>query len=204
MRMGSRDWRQKASAPVVALVNLVRHMAVRTAAAAAWRLAGYEDGDGNEELEDGEVFSGIGFWSLPSASGEAEVILAHPGAATGNSAVIATRDEKTRAAVVAALGGVDAGEHGATLTFNGGAVVWLRGDGGVEIRCAPGKTVEIKSWDGAAAELMTKADGQVLRSALTTAAISVGAGGAATVVTACDAAVTPATWPVGTKVLKGE
>ena len=155
--------RGRTTAGAAALGNVVRRMLVRAATGAVWTLAGFIDGEGNEELESAEVWPGVGIWALPPSSGKPEALIVRIGAAAGNPAIAAVRDEKTRAAIVARLGGVTAGEHGTALLFNSGAVAWLKGDGGIELRAAPGKTIDLKSWDGTAQELSTRDEVQALR-----------------------------------------
>jgi hypothetical protein len=72
------------------------------------------------------------------------------------------------------------------------------------MHAAPGRTIQIDDGSGGAAPLATKQDLLVLKAAIASATIAVGAGGAAAINAAADAAVSPATWPVGTTVIEGK
>ena len=85
--------------------------------------------------------------------------------------------------------------------YNDQALVYIKDDGTLEARSASGTAVRIPSLQ----------DLQILRNAIASAVISLGAGGAATINAAMDIAVaalpdppTPPTWPIGTKKFKAE
>lgn len=181
-RQTIKSLRDRAGQPANQLRNLVRHYVVTKAAGAVWKLLGLIDGDGNEEKEDAPIFPGIGVWARPPSSGKPEAVVNLIGASTGNPAIVAMRDEKTRAALDKALGGIKAGE---TTTYGEKSVVYHKDDG----------TIEARSWTGTAVPLATKADVDNLRTWLIAHLHSGGGGG------------TPTTTPpaaAGTKKLKGE
>lgn len=127
------------------LRNLVRRAAVVTTSDVAWVLSGFEDGEGNLEKTEAEVFSGIGFYARPAAGARAEGIICLVGAESVTPAVVALRDEGTRQEIESAVGGVGPGD---TIVWSSGAVAVFRADGRVEIR----------SKNGVAVPLATKAD----------------------------------------------
>jgi hypothetical protein len=115
--------------------------------------------------------------------------------------VVATRDEATRQKMVGDLG------DGETAIYNDQVKLVVRNDG----------TVAALLPNGLAIPLALQLDLAILRAAISGAVIAIGAGGAATIVAACDLAATtacaslvppraPATppWPIGTAVLKGQ
>jgi phage gp45-like len=150
-RQTIKSLRDRSSKPVNDLRNLVRHYVVTKAAGAVWKLLGLIDGDGNEEKEDAPIFPGIGIWARPPSSGKPEAVVNLVGASTGNPAIVATRDEKTRAALDQALGGIKAGE---TTTYGEKSVVYHKADG----------TIEARSWDGTAKRLLTEDDFEAFKS----------------------------------------
>lgn len=161
-----QDLRDRDGKPANSLRNLVRHYVITKASGAVWKLLGLIDGDGNKEREDAPIFPGIGIWARPPSSGAPEAIVNMVGAATGNPAIVAMRDEKTRAALDAALGGLKEDE---TAVFNSSAVVVLKVDG----------TIEIRSWNGTAQRLVTESDFNAFRSWVLTHAhlgVTTGAG----------------------------
>lgn len=161
------------------VAGLVRRMIARVTTG-VWQLAGVRGLDGSTEVVRAEVFSGVGFAARPPASSSAEVVVVNLGSAEA-PVVVATRDEKTAAAVRQAIGGLDAGD---TLVFNGAVIVWLRAGG----------TVEIRSPGGTAGRLATLEDIMALRDWV--AALPVGGTGSATL-PGCPT-------PAGTTVLRGE
>jgi phage gp45-like len=178
------------SAEVRRLAGMVRRLVVSATSSPIWKLLGVRGLDSTTEVINAEVFSGLGFYARPPTSGGSpEVILLNVGDARV-PVVIASRDEKTLAAVRAELGaGLPAA--GDTLVFaaNGSGVVYLKANG----------TVEIKAPGGTASPVATLADLQALRTAISGAVIAPGDGGAA-----LKAAMLAASWTTGTSVLKGE
>lgn len=75
----------------------VRRMAISFTQNVLWQLAGVRSYDGSQETRQVEPFSGIGFYSRPSSSGAPEAIAVMVGDANA-PVIVATRDEKTRAA----------------------------------------------------------------------------------------------------------
>jgi phage gp45-like len=194
-RKGPADFAAEVGPQARAIAGMVRRMAVRLTSRAFWQVAGHLLLDNTTETRDAEVFSGIGFYSRPPADGKPEAIVVFPGGAS-NPVIVALRDEKTRKAVA---GGLEPGE---TAMFNGSAIVVLKANGDIEIR----------SKDGVAQPLATLTDLTLLRAALDTAVIAIGANGAAAVGVAMDvayAALPPpfgphVAWPAGTGKLKAE
>lgn len=170
----------------VSAFGKIRRMAIRVTARALWQLVGYEI-DGEVEAPRAEAFTGIGIAARPPRSSKPEAIVVNVGDAKV-PVIIAVRDEATRAAVA---GGLVEDE---TAIFNSAALVYVKANG----------TIEARTKNGTAVALATKADLDALRSALTSAVVSLGAGGVASVVTAADALTAPDPWPKGTKKLKGE
>lgn len=188
-RSQAKKLRSRGKPASVALANLARKMITTAMSGLEWALKGFEDDDGNVERASAPVYQGGSLYR--AASGVADALVLLLGGESGNPVVVAVRDEAVAKAVIAALNPPD-GTH--VLFGPSGSVVYFKDD----------ETVEVRTKDGTAVQLATKNDLDVLRAALTSAAIALGAGGAAAVVTACDAAVSPSTWPVGTSVLKGE
>lgn len=168
------------------LRGLVRRMIATATSLPRWQLRGVRGADGADEVVQAEVFQGIGFAARPPASSSAEVITVNVDGQAKAPVVVAARDEKTAAAVRAAIGGLGRGD---TLVYNAAAIVLLRASG----------TVEIRSPGGVAAELATLADLVALRTAITGAVPVAGDGGAA-----LKTAILAASWTTGTTVLKGE
>ncbi len=159
-----------------------------------WQLRGFTLPGADPEVFPAEPFTGIGIYARPPAGSKPEAIVVNVGGATA-PVIIAVRDEQTRAA---AAGNIAAGE---TMVYTPLAMLYLKSDG----------TIEARSLTGTAGELATKQDLAILRAALDTAVIALGANGAAAVGVAMDVAVAalpvppaPPTWPIGTKKLKGE
>lgn len=163
------------------LRGLVRRLIATATSLPRWQLRGVRGVDGASEVVQAEVFQGIGFAARPPASSSAEVIAVNVDGQAKAPVVVAARDEKTAAAVRAAIGGLEPGD---TLVYNAAAIVLLRASGAVEIR----------SPSGVAAALPTMADFMALRNWV--AALLVGGTGSA-VLPGCPS-------PTGTTVLKGE
>ena len=172
------------------LAGLVRRMVVSVTSKPIWKLIGVRGPDGNDEIVNAEAFTGVGFYARPRATGgKPEAIVVNVGDARV-PIVIASRDEKTLAAIREALGaGLPAA--GDTLVFaaNGAAVVYLKANG----------TVEIKTPGGTAVALATLADLQALRAAIQGATPVANDGGAA-----IRTEILNANWTTGTSVLKGQ
>lgn len=128
------------------VAGMIRRMAIQTTARALWQLVGYRNPDGTNETMPVEQFGGIGFYARPPASGKPEAIVVMVGGPT-SPAIVATRDEATRAAMVGNL------ESDETAVYSSKAVVLIKADG----------TVEIRSKTGVAVPLATKADVEALR-----------------------------------------
>lgn len=113
------------------LRGLVRRMTVSRGAAVIWQLLGLKLPKKRAETIEAEVFHGVGICAIPAEGGSPEAILINVGGASA-PVIIATRDEKTRAAVVPA--GMKAGE---TCIYSAGSLVYLR-NGTVEVRTPSG------------------------------------------------------------------
>jgi hypothetical protein len=187
-RRSTGDHAQETNPQRRAEIGMIRRVVIGSSGGHAWQALGARGVTTRQETASVEVFAGIGFWSRPPASGRPEAIVGHVAAEADHPVIVGLRDEKTRRAIAGALG-VDE-----TMLFNSVAVLYLKANGTVEARTA----------SGVAVELALKSDLAALRSALGTAAIALGAGGAAAVVTACDVITAPTPWPVGTKKFKAE
>ena len=165
-------------------------MAVTLTSKVFWQLTGHRLPDGTKETRNAEVFSGIGFYARPNANHRAEAVVIMPSGAS-QPIVVASRDEDARKAIA----NIAADE---TAMFNSATIILIKADGTVEIRTAA----------GTALNLATKQDLDILRGAIASAAIALGAGGAATINAAADTAYAGLfpgqVWPRGTKKLKGE
>jgi phage gp45-like len=180
---------QRITDPIIrALIGAIRRMAVTVTSRARWQVTGYTI-DGDTETQQAEPFTGIGFYARPPASGKPEAIVVSAAGAK-SPAIVAVRDEKTRAAVAGNVGADEA------MMFGSTALVHVTAGGTVEAR-APG---------GTAVALATLADVQALREAfnnhvhILTIAAAAGAGGTGT----AAPTATPAPAPAGTTVLKGQ
>lgn len=189
-----RDYMADVGPDAVRSMGLVRRMAISLTTKVLWQLVGFRLPGGDSETLPADPFTGIGHYARPPAGSKPEAIAVMVGDAK-TPVIVAVRDEQTRAAVA---GGLTEDE---TAVFNSQAIIYIKADGTIEARTA----------DGTAVSLATKHDLQILRAALASAVISLGAGGAATVNVEADATVAlmvppvvPPTWPVGTTKLKGE
>lgn len=181
--MSIKDLAKVTDPAVARAAGMIRRMVITLSGAKAiWQLTGFRQLDGSNEVVNAEVFSGVGFYARPAASGKPEAIVVMVGDGKV-PAVVAVRDEATRAAVA---GDLEADE---TAVFTSQAIVHLKNDG----------TVEIRSEGGAAVPLATKADLDALRAAIQGAVPVANDGGAA-----LKAAILAAAWTTGTAKLKGE
>jgi phage baseplate assembly protein V len=155
-----------------------------------------------EDVDDAEHHQPYGFSSVPLVGAEAVVIF--PSGDRGHPLVVSVSDRRYRPT---------GGEPGEVTVYNHtGARITLTKDGDIEVQPADGRQVFVRTEDGTAQRLLTEQDALILRQALSTATIAVGAGGAAGVVAAMDLAVQaldpdaePApTWPLLTETLLGE
>jgi phage gp45-like len=154
---------QRITDPIIrSLVGAIRRMAIRVTSRPLWQVTGYEI-DGTTETQQAEPFTGIGFFARPPASGKPEAIVV-AAAGAKSPAIVAVRDEKTRAAVAGTLAEDEAMVYGST------ALVHVTAGGTVEAR-APG---------GTAVYLATKADIDALRAWLANLTLPVTTNGTAT------------------------
>lgn len=162
-----------------AVRGLLRRVSISRAAAVLWQFAGVNKSDAASV----EVFYGVGVCALPARSGKPEAILVNVGGASA-PVIIATRDEKTRAAVVPS--DLKAGE---TVIYSEGVIVYLKKD-----------SVEIRTPEGEAKQLAFRDELAALRTYVL--AHTHGAPGGTT--TAPSFPTTPPSAPTGTTILKGE
>jgi phage gp45-like len=125
--------------------GVLRRMAVSVTTRPSWQVIGYRTPDAGDETAFAEVFPGVGFYSRPPRSGAPEAVVAYVGGAS-HPVVVATRDEKTRAKVAVI-------SEDEAIVFSTRAVVHVRANG----------TVEIRTRDGIAVPLATKADVAALK-----------------------------------------
>lgn len=191
-RSGPEEHAQAVSAGVRDVLGRVRRFAITLTTRALWQVAGHLLPD-NETIEthNAPPFTGVGLYARPAADGNPEAIVVFVGGPS-NPVIVATRDEKTRAAVFAAAGELAPGE---AAIYSPAAIIVAKADGTVEIR-TPG---------GVAVSLATKADVQTIRDQLTAHTHGPGtfAAGASAVVGVSGGG--PAvTAPVGTTVLRAQ
>lgn len=139
--MKTIDELQRVLDPAVArAAGAVRRMAITLTARALWQLTGFRlPGSGassTTETTTAEPFLGIGFHARPPANGKAEAIVIMVGDA-GAPAVIAVRDERTRAAVAGAL------LPDESAVFNSRAIVHLTAAGKIDARSEGGSAVPL-------------------------------------------------------------
>lgn len=143
----SEDFAQETSPFRRFVRGMIRRVAVTLTQTARWQVLGQRGGQGGDETDEVEPFTGIGFYSRPPRSGNPEAVTAAIGGSK-TRAIIATRDEATRQAAVGNL------EEGETAVYNDQAVIVVKADG----------TVEIRLVGGLAVALATKADIDALKS----------------------------------------
>lgn len=176
--------------PILRLVqSMARRMAIKLSSGTLWQVAGGRDAEGNTETHQVENFSGIGFYARPPSGGKPEAVVIWLGGHRSPT-IVATRDEATRQAM-AAIGEDEA------VVYNSKSMVLIKANGAIEVRSA----------NGLAVPLATKIDLDILKAAIATAPIALGAAGAAGIATACDtaaAALSAPAWPICTKTLLAE
>lgn len=165
------------------MAGAVRRFVIGRSDGGVWQVLGHLLFDPTKrETKDVENYPGIGIFARPpNGSGEGIVVQA---GGPNNPAIVATRDEATRAKV----NDIDADE---STLYNSLARVYVKKDG----------TVEIRTHAGVALALPTMADFLGIISIMA----SCGAGSATAVpVTLANYQAAHPTWPDGTKKLKGE
>lgn len=163
--------------------GMVRRVVVKLTTKVAWQLLGFDSPAGKNTFNS-ELFPGIGYYSRPPANGtKVEAIVLSVGSEASTPAIVATRDEATRAAVAGDL------KDDETAVFNSRAIVRINQDG----------TIEARSAGGTAVSLATKADLQALVNYITSTMVITCPAGTST------PGATPAPPnPTGTTKLKGE
>lgn len=116
------------------LVGQIRRVAIKVTASALWQMVGYKLPGQAPETRQVEAFTGIGFYARPPRSGKPEAICVFVAGAK-SPAIVATRDEKTRAQVA------DLGEDESAI-FNTRGGVFVNADGTIEVRSALAPLVE--------------------------------------------------------------
>lgn len=186
-RHGPKEFGDQVSPQTRNILGQLRRMVVSLTTRALWQVVGHRLLDNTTETRDAEVFSGIGFYSRPSASGNPEAIVIFQGGAA-NPVIVATRDEKTRAAVAGSLA---AGE---TAIFNSASIVVLKANGDIEIR----------SSGGDAAAVAMKADLDAFKAAILAWVPVASDGGAALQAKLTQLFNGPPIWPAGSQKVKLE
>ena len=193
-----QDLADKQSGPLERFVRgMIRRVTVTLTTGSLWQTLGYRGGanaKGGDETANYEPFTGIGFYSIPPASGAPEAIVAAYGS-TRTAALVAMRDEATRQT---GAGDLVAGD---VCVYNDLARIIVKGNG----------TVEIRLHGGVAIPLATMADVAAIGTAIAGATIVPNDGGAslkATILAGLSSSLHGAagstTWPVGTTVLKAQ
>lgn len=127
----SRDFAQDTDPVTLQLRGMVRRMAITLTTKALWQLAGYLLPDGTQETLTAEPFVGIGIYARPPSSTQPQAIVVMVGGAKA-PAIIAVRDEATRAAVAGAIA------QDETMLFNSTTCAHVTADGHVDLRAAAG------------------------------------------------------------------
>jgi phage gp45-like len=112
----------------------IRRLAIKVTSRVLWQLVGYKI-DTLVETWLAEPFTGIGFYSRPPRDGRPEAIAVYAGGAA-SPAVVALRDEKTRARMAGDLAEGDA------ALYSGTVGVYAKQSGTVEIRSGSVPAVE--------------------------------------------------------------
>lgn len=131
---------QSTNPAMVRAFGAIRRFVVTLTDRAIWQIAGVVMPDGRETLR-AELFGGVGFYARPSANGSPEAMVVMANGDATNPMIIAVRDEKTRQAIVAALGGEPAPDT--TFVNNSVALVLIKPDGTIEARTAAGTAVAL-------------------------------------------------------------
>lgn len=123
------------------LKGMIRRMAITLTTKALWQLAGFRMPDGSTETMTVEPFTGIGIYARPPSSTQPQAIVVMVGDAK-SPAIIAVRDEQTRAAAIAAIApnGFAPDE---TALFNSQATLYIKADGTLEARSVNGTAVAL-------------------------------------------------------------
>jgi len=183
MRRTVKEFRQAGNRAASALRGLIRRLTVvRTAAAAAWQVAGIVGAYDEQEAFDADMFAGVGIAYRPPAGADVEAVVLHVGSSSSQPVIVGTR--------VPALIPDDLAED-ETVVFNSAAIIRIRPDGTVTV------TDRVA---GVALPLARLADLVALRAAITAwvpAGTLADAGN-------LKAAILAASWTTGTSKLKGQ
>lgn len=80
------------------VAGIARRMSVKLTSGGVWQVAGHLLFDSKRETRDAELYPGVGVYARPPASDAVEAITVQVGG-QNNPAIVATRDEATRAKV---------------------------------------------------------------------------------------------------------
>jgi hypothetical protein len=167
--------------------GMIRRYKITRATGTRWQVRGQSSGSGGDELHEIEPFHGIGFMARPPASGSNPEAVGVSIAGAKLQLIVGTRDEAVRKLID------DQVENDGAAMFNTTVIILVK----------PDSTVEIRLHGGAAQKLLTIADGQALKDAITNAVPAAGAAdGGAGLQTSIVAGLVH--WPTGTSVLKAQ
>jgi len=191
MRWTSEDFAEVIGAFRRETAGAIRRMVVGVAQSGVWQMLGHLLFDPTQrEQKQVENYPGIGHYAKPPAgTGNAEgIVVQVGGGGANNPALVATRDEGTRAAAFS--GGADLVDNESAL-YNSLGRVYVKSDG----------TIEIRTHAGVAIKLPTMADFLGLIAILNASGV-----GAATNVPGAVTTYQAAnpTWPVGTTTFKAQ
>lgn len=142
-RQGPSEFAGEVGPDARKIAGMVRRVAITLTRRVLWQILGHKLLDEKPETRDAEPFTGVGFYSRPSASGKPEAVVVFAGGA-GNPLIVATRDEKTRAALFKVAGELAENE---TAIFNSQSLIVIKADGTVEIRSAAGVAKKLVTFD---------------------------------------------------------
>ena len=169
--------------------GLIRRMVVSITDGGIWQMLGHKLIDPTQrETRDVELYPGIGHYARPpSNTGNAEAVVVNIGD-QNNPAIVATRDEATRAACVNDI------TDDETVDYNSASRVYVKADG----------TIEARTHGGTANQLALKSAIDGFYSILNTWTPVPNDGGAALKAAFTAYVGAHVTWPASTTKLKGE
>src|SRR5688572_29787082 len=116
-------------------VGSIRRFAIKVTERVLWQLLGYKIGT-VVETHQAEPFTGIGFYSRPPADGRPEAITVNVGGAN-SPAIVATRDERTRARMAGNLADGESAMYGSgTIVVTGESTIEARSENGTAVALA--------------------------------------------------------------------
>ena len=198
MKWSAEDFANQVGAFRRQLAGIVRRMTISLTDGGTWQTVGHLLFGGDKETRDPEHYPGVGFYARPPAGSESAEAIVLQVAGQNQPAIVATRDEATRAKVT----DIKADE---AAVHNTQCRLYLKDDG----------TIEARTHDGAAVALAKLSEVSALRNYVNNQFSAVGghlhavSGAATTTITAVAVeggtppTVVPAV-PTGTTKLKGE